>query len=95
MPYHPFLTVLCCFLFLSACSQQTKNKVRVGGSCEGCEAIYESPVPFDALDEVDTLPDFNDPGPRLLIRGVIYEANGKIPAANVILYVYHTNQEGL
>mgnify|MGYP003593022331 FL=1 len=95
MPYHPFLTVLCCFLFLSACSQQTKNKVRVGGSCEGCEAIYESPVPFDALDEVDTLPDFNDPGPRLLIRGVIYEANGKIPAANVILYVYHTNQEGV
>ena len=38
-----------------ACSQNSNkkttpaNKIHVGGSCEGCEAIHESPVPFDSL----------------------------------------------
>ena len=67
-----------CLLLLIACNSLTgcsqnssgKNvkqefKTHVGGSCEGCEAIYESPVPFDLLNSVDTLPDFNDPGPKL------------------------------
>ena len=62
--------------------------------CEGCEAIFESPVPFDKLNWVDTLPDFNNSGPKMLVTGVIYEIDGKTPARNVVLYVYHTDQTG-
>jgi len=71
-----------------------QNDIKVGGGCEGCEAIYESPVSFDKLNEVDTLPDFNEPGPKIRISGVIYQRDGKTPAKNVVLYVYHTDQGG-
>jgi protocatechuate 3,4-dioxygenase beta subunit len=94
--------LLCCAtLSLTCCSQKSseqksgKDDIRVGGSCEGCEAVHECPVPFDALNEVDTLPDFNDPGPKIEISGVIYHRDGKTPAKNVVLYVYHTDQKGV
>ena len=38
--------------------------LKVGGNCEGCEAIYESPVPFAELNAIDTLPDFNESGSK-------------------------------
>ncbi len=71
------------------------NEIKVGGRCEGCEAVYESPVSFGLLNEVDTLPDFNEPGPKIEISGTIYHRDGKTPAKNVILYIYHTDQKGL
>jgi protocatechuate 3,4-dioxygenase, beta subunit len=97
------LILLLLTVSLQACSQNNstvKNKPtasdkKVGGNCEGCEAIYESTVPFTQLDEVDTLPDFNDAGPKIVISGVIYKPDGKIPAADVIMYVYHTDQKGI
>ncbi len=67
------------------------NEIKVGG---GCEAIYESPVAFEQLNEVDTLPDFNEAGPTIEISGVIYHRDGKTPAKDVVLYVYHTDQKG-
>ncbi len=87
----------------NACSQNSSQKQNrpanttqhVGSHCEGCEAIYESPVPFEQLGEVATLPDFNDPGPKIEISGIIYQPDGKTPAAGVVLYVYHTDQEGI
>lgn len=65
----------------------------VGGPCEGCEAIFEYGTRI--LSPVDTLPDFHDNGPRLKVTGTIYQPDGKTPAAGVVLYVYHTNQEGV
>ncbi len=83
----------------SACSQNNKTqpapKQQIGGPCEGCEAVFESPVSFDKLSWTDTLPDFNEPGPKLMISGVIYQADGKTPAKDVVLYIYHTNQNGV
>jgi protocatechuate 3,4-dioxygenase beta subunit len=94
------MLLLIVFISLSGCSQNNtacnkKASLHVGGQCEGCEAIYESPVPFDQLNNVDTLPDFNDPGPKIEISGVIYESDGKTPAPDVVLYVYHTDQTGV
>ena len=66
----------------------------VGGRCEGCEAIFETPVPFKKLSYVDTLPDFYEAGPKIMIHGTVYKADGKTPAENTILYVYHTDQTG-
>src|SRR6478672_9438275 len=70
-----------------ACSQHPSNKQqvsdkKVGGSCEGCEAIFESPLAFQNLSSIDTLPDFNEPGPKLEISGIIYKSDGKTPAPN-------------
>ena len=67
----------------------------VGGGCEGCEAIYESPVPFEKLKSVDTLPDYYEVGPKIRISGIVYKADGRTPAKDVVLYVYHTDQKGL
>ncbi|HEX7845865.1 MAG TPA: hypothetical protein VF476_08715 [Chitinophagaceae bacterium] len=97
--------LIACLLGLSACGQdasktKTTNKspekdIKVGGGCEGCEAIYENPIPFDQLNEVDTLSDFNTPGPKLVVSGIIYQNDDKTPAADVILYFYHTDQTGV
>ena len=70
------------------------NAQKVGGGCEGCEAIFESPIPFNKLSWIDTLPDFNEPGPKMVISGIIYKPDGKTPAKDVVLYVYHTDQTG-
>jgi len=89
-----------------ACSQNSSKKttqinIHVGGTCEGCEAIHESPVPFDSLKSVTWLPDWNEKarlpdgqGRKLAVNGVVYKADGT-PAANVIIYVYHTDQTGI
>ncbi len=79
----------------SSTSKDQKSNLIVGGRCEGCEAVFESPVPLDQLNNVDTLPDFNDEGPKIEISGIIYRRDGKTPAANVVLYVYHTDQTGV
>lgn len=65
----------------------------LGGPCEGCEAIYE--YGDKVLDPVDTLPGFQKNDPKLKITGTIYEMDGKTPAAGVILYIYHTNRNGI
>ena len=87
---------------LQACSQnspqgpggESKTKKRIGGPCEGCAAVFESPVPLDKLSWIDTLPDFNEPGPKMMISGTIYQADGKTPAPGVVLFIYHTDQGG-
>ena len=98
-----FSLLLAIILFsFCACSQKkqydenklTKNNPLVGGPCEGCEAVFESPVPFEKLSWIDTLPDFNEPGPKMMIQGIIYQADGKTPAKDVVLYIYHTDQHG-
>jgi len=82
---------------LSGCSQasnQSKTTKHVGGNCEGCEAIYESPVALDKLTTTATVPDYNETGPKLEISGIVYLRDGKTPAKDVVLYVYHTDQTG-
>lgn len=69
------------------------SQILVGGPCEGCEAIFE--YGSKALPEVDTMPGFNSNGSRLKLTGKIYKNDGKTPAGDVILYIYHTNQKGI
>lgn len=90
-----FIWFLCFVLPLASCSQNKKKGIQVGGGCEGCEAIYESPVPFTQLSYIDTLPDYFEQGPKLIVTGIIYKADGKTPASNVVMYLYHTDQKGL
>ena len=82
---------------LDACSQSaggdgSRSEKLAGGVCEDCEAVFE--FGSRQLTWVDTLPDFHEPGPKLEVTGTIYRKDGKTPAANVILYIYHTDQKG-
>lgn len=101
MKMQSFVTLLA-ILFLSAACTDNKSLAqgnavsgkKVGGSCEGCEAIYENKIPIEELSWELTLPAYNETGPKLEIFGTVFKADGKTPAAGVIMYVYHTDQGG-
>jgi len=100
-PFFLFIGLVC--LQFPGCSQQTTasqngpqpGEQQVGGRCEGCEAIYECPVPFSELDETDTISDFMSAGPKIEITGRILMPDGKTPATGVVMYFYHTDQKGI
>ncbi|MBC2839305.1 intradiol ring-cleavage dioxygenase [Robiginitalea sp. SC105] len=76
--------------------QQKRNSLaerRVGGPCEGCEALLE--FGDRTLHSTDTLPGFKANTPKIKLTGTVFESDGKTPAENIILYFYHTNREGI
>jgi len=74
---------------------KNQKELMVGGPCEGCEAIYECPVSLVDLNNSRYLPDWNEKGPKLEVRGIVYHSDGTTPAAGIIIYVYHTDQSGI
>ena len=75
------------------CFSQSK---KVGGPCEGCEAIYENTVAFEDLKSFVQLPETSWEGKKPLgIHGTVFKSDGKTPAPNVVLYLYHTNEKGI
>lgn len=78
------------FLFYSCVSQP---RYHVGGPCEGCEAIYE--YGNKKLSAIDTLPEFWYNEPKMKVTGTVYKLDGKTPAHDVIIYIYHTNRKGV
>lgn len=90
------LSILFVTIFYSAGVSQelsAQHAELIGGPCEGCEAIFE--YGDQPLLPIDTLPGFETATEKLKITGTIYEPDGKTPAEGVILYVYHTNTEGV
>jgi protocatechuate 3,4-dioxygenase beta subunit len=89
-----FIAILLTILLSSCANSQNQDTRRlVGGACEGCEAIFE--YGNRELTSVDTLPDFNDEGLKIKVSGTIYQNDGKAPAKDVVLYIYHTDQSGI
>jgi protocatechuate 3,4-dioxygenase beta subunit len=87
----------CCLLILSSinCKSQESDSASIeiiGGPCEGCEAIYE--YGDQELSPTTTLPGYQDNEPKLHIAGTIFNKD-HTPAENVIVYIYHTNREGI
>lgn len=89
--------ILTLYILIGSCantpSPDQQETRLVGGPCEGCEAVFE--YGDKKLSPVDTLPGFEDEGLRIEVTGTIYENDGKTPAKDVILYVYHTDQNGI
>src|SRR6218665_1411699 len=79
------MLLLCLPLAISA--QQ-----KVGGPCECCEAIYQR-MPAKLAWETQ-ISDKDEEGEPMEITGISYQKDGKTPAPNVILYVYHTDAKG-
>ncbi|HRD57433.1 MAG TPA: hypothetical protein PK504_05260 [Ferruginibacter sp.] len=90
--FHFVKFVLPSLLCLPACGQVEQS---IGGPCEGCEAIYESSIAFEKLPAADTMPGFNADGIKIFISGKLLKADGKTPAANVIVYLHQTNAAGI
>jgi len=78
-------------------NQQTKrnnsSSVRVGGPCEGCELIYTN-MPKQ-MNAVDTSIGWNHKGQRMKIEGIVFQKDGKTPAAGIVVYYYQTNAAGV
>lgn len=83
-------------LLLCTCRQGVNTQVplpRIGGPFEDEELMFMD-MP-GIVDSKDTSPAWNGPGEPLHITGTIYQADGITPAANVLMYYYHTNHLGL
>jgi len=85
------------FIICFSCNSQSKNHKNfvklIGGPCEGCEAIYE--YGNQKLHHTDTFPDFTVTEPKLKVTGIVYQLDGETPAADVIIYAYHTDRNGI
>lgn len=77
-------------LFMSSCVQSQNREV--GGPCEGCEAANE--YGDKILKWSDTISGFDTNSDKIKISGTVLKQDGKTPAKNVILYVYHTDKSG-
>jgi protocatechuate 3,4-dioxygenase beta subunit len=88
------ITLFSIFVLQVSCrSSQDQEPELVGGPCEGCEAVFE--YGEQKLTATDTLPGFEEAEKKLKISGTIYRPDGKTPAEGVILYIHHTNAEGI
>nr|WP_321234919.1 intradiol ring-cleavage dioxygenase [uncultured Psychroserpens sp.] len=90
MKKHLVLPLLLVFVLMSCA--QSQNSANVGGPCEGCEAVND--FGNKKLNAIDTIYGFNSRSNKIKISGIVYENDGKTPAKNVILYVYHTDHTG-
>jgi protocatechuate 3,4-dioxygenase beta subunit len=78
-----FFIAVIIFMSLAGCAQSSNVKDQkpqhVGGICEGCEAIYESPIPFEQLNNIDTLPISMAGGLKLRSAGSYTNKTGRLP----------------
>lgn len=81
------------FIFVSCDAQSPrKNNAIIGGGCDGCELMYvEMP---DNITSRDTSSGWTENVQKLEISGTVYQLGGKIPAPNVIIYYWHTDEKG-
>ena len=78
------------FVFMNSCAQS--NSTNVGGPCEGCEAVNEFGT--KNLKSSDTIFGFDSSNNKIKINGIVYLSDGKTPASDVVLYIYHTDEFG-
>lgn len=92
------------FNLLTSCNEQTKNNNQitsnntadkselVGGGCDGCELMYVE-IPTN-IQSVDTSAGWIETGQKLLVTGTVFKLDGKMPASNVVIYYWQTDNNG-
>ena len=71
----------------------TNDTLIVGGGCETCEYMYiGQPAQIDA---VDTSAGWQEPGQKLIVKGRVFQIDGRTPAAGIMLYYWQTDNTGL
>ena len=84
------LTVLAAMLFGAARLHQADRSPLP--DCEWCGAMD---APEGELPSVLTIAGPEEPGERIILRGVVYETDGETPAPDVLMYAYHTDATGV
>jgi len=75
---------------MSSCAQAKSTKV--GGPCEGCEAVNE--FGSKNLKWSDTISGYETGTTKIKVSGTVYMSDGKTPAKDIVLYIYHTDATG-
>jgi protocatechuate 3,4-dioxygenase beta subunit len=83
-------SIILVFAAMACNAQKDRN---VGSACDGCDLMYEG-MP-ESMSWETSIADPSEPGEPMIIEGTIYKKDGKTPAPDVILYVYHTDANGL
>lgn len=97
-----YLIAFISFLALGSCAQQVdqasaaseslpKKVINQLPDCEWC-GTDEAP---DNLNWKVKIPSEGENGQPLIVSGQVFQPDGKTPANDVIIYVYHTNVEGI
>lgn len=60
--------------------------------CEGCEAVHERDAA--KLSWRTAIASDEEPGERLVLRGTVYQPDGRTPAPGVVIYAHQTNADG-
>ena len=91
------LGILLLTFFVFSCRGQSNSNVerKVGGPCQDCEAVLDYKTLNIKPKSTDTLPGFESNEPKVKITGTVFQKDGKTPAENVILYIYHTDRNGI
>src|SRR4051812_24256713 len=84
------LCIISFLLMTLACSAQKDRSV--GGPCDQCDLMFEG-IPKTMSWETTISPN-GEPGEPMIIEGTIFKRDGKTPAPDVVLYVYHTDAQG-
>ncbi len=86
--------------FLTSCNGQTrqtpnesKQAKQVGGGCEGCELMYVG-IPKN-ISSKHTSIGWTEGKQKLILTGKVFQIDGKTPASNVVIYYWHTDDNGL
>lgn len=87
-------SILVLLTFLN-CTNSSENTTKSQAQeplpkCEWCGAM-DAP---ENLSWSTTIADDNEPGEKLIVNGTVYHQDGT-PASGIIIYVYHTNAEGI
>lgn len=92
-----YFTIILLTLFVTSCKGQSnsKNEKNVGGPCEDCEATLDYKLLNITPKSTDTLPGFQENKPKIKITGTVLKKDGKTPAKNILLYVYHVDRSGI
>lgn len=78
------------YIALLGCSDAQKNQSDQS-SCEWCGAS-EAPK---GIQSQTIIADSKEKGQRIKISGTVFLPDKKTPAKNIVLYLYHTNTEGV
>lgn len=99
----PNIVIVFALLILLSCkssnTQVTKETLKtssgiIGGGCDGCEIMYvDMPASFNHVDTSASW--MEEKGQKLVINGTTVKNDGKTPAADVVVYYWHTNELGL
>ena len=74
--------------------KQSSDRI-IADYCDGCDLMYEGIPLLKDISSETSLATKEEPGTRFELTGIVYQKDGKTPAKDIVLYIYHTDAHGL